>query len=114
MVPKKGVLGDGDEPAAAPACWSVFRAAVDEILSSRSGACRGGFAFATRPREGGSFGARLADGAPIIDDGGEQLGIRVRHGGSAASGLGRLAPRERAGNVNPIASTELVASGFSL
>ena len=104
MVPKKG-----DEPAAAPACLSVFRAAVDEILSSRSGACRGGFAFATRPREGGSFGARLAD-----DDGGEQLGISVRHGGSAASGLGRLAPRERAGNVNPIASTELVASGFSL
>ena len=105
MVPKKG----GDEPAAAPACWSVFRAAVDEIFSSRSGACRGGFACDTRPREGGSFGARLG-----ADDGDEQLGIRVRHGGSAASGLGRLAPRERAGNVNPIASTELVTSGFSL
>ena len=101
MVPKKG-----DEPAAAPPVWSVFRAAVDEIFSSRSGAWRGGLAFGTS--EGGSFGA-----ARLIEDGDEQLGIRVRHGGSAV-----LAPRERAGNDdNPIAmaSTELlVASGFSL
>jgi hypothetical protein len=109
MVPKNGVLGE--EPRLA---WSVFRAAaVDEIFSSRSGACRGGgIAFAAR--EGGSFGARLAiDGAPII--GGEQLGISVRHGGgAAASGIDALpAPRERAGN-DPIAilSTEVLASCF--
>jgi len=74
MVPKKGGLG---EPA-----WSVvFRAAVvvAEIFSSRSGACacRGGGRFAFAASEGGSFSAWLA-----IDD--EQLGISVRHGGSAA------------------------------
>jgi hypothetical protein len=96
--------------------WSVFRAvAVDEIFSSRSGACRGGgIAFAAR--DGGSFGARLAiDGVPLMDDGGEQLGNSVRHGGGAApSGLDALpAPRDRAGN-EPIAilSTEMLASCF--
>jgi hypothetical protein len=112
MVPKKGGLG-------APAWSVVFRAAVvvAEIFSSRSGAracaCRGGGRFAFAASEGGSFGARLA-----ID--GEQLGISVRHGGSAVCpGLDALtlpAPRDRAGN-NPIAipstATEVLASCFS-
>ena len=107
MVPKNGVLGDGPAPA-----WS----ALDEIFSSRSGAGRGGGGFAFTAKEGGSFGARLAiDGAPLLDVGGEQLGIKVRNGGRAASsGLDALpAPRDRAGN-DPIAilSTEVLVSCF--